>query len=235
MVAQFVIDLHVPISEIRLERYRPKDSAGSPVGSDLEMLVDYFWNMALAESLYPSLHAVELALRNTIHATLTRRYGTEEWWHQNRVLLSKQLDHVRNIEKEYLRKHSIPITPGRMIAELNFGFWTTLLSQPYESRIWRYRNFAPLAQAFPHAIGFPRHDIHQHFNEIRLLRNRTMHYEAIYHLANLVQKHALIHQTIQWISPELHRGIHAVDNFSDIHAYGRQQVYNKLHGMLGGP
>lgn len=36
MVAQFVTDLHVPISAIRLERYRPKDSMGSPVGSDLE-------------------------------------------------------------------------------------------------------------------------------------------------------------------------------------------------------
>lgn len=43
------------------------------------MLANYFWNMDLAKALFPALHAVEVALRNTVHTTLTNRYRTQEW------------------------------------------------------------------------------------------------------------------------------------------------------------
>ncbi|MCC6793148.1 MAG: hypothetical protein IT336_15805 [Thermomicrobiales bacterium] len=229
MLQQYVLDLHPSLSAIRLERYRPQH------GSDLEMLTNYFWNMALSESLYPALHAVELALRNTIHTTLTARYLTQTWWHQTGVLLPRQHTMILDIENDYLQKHRTNITPGRLIAELNFGFWTTLLSHPYESRIWRQRQFYLLHQAFPHAGRFKRDEIHKRFNHIRIyLRNRVMHYEAIYDRPNLLQEHAEIHNAIRWISPELHQGIHAVDSFNEIYD-GRQRVYNKLHNRLGGP
>lgn len=156
MIAKYVVDLQLPISQNRLERYRPKDAFGNHIGSDMEMLVGYFWNMALAESLYPCLHGVEIALRNAIHATLTNRYQSEEWWRRQSVrMFPSQLKTISDIEEDHRRRHQIPITPGRLISELNFGFWTTLLSQPYESRIWRYKHFVLLSQVFPTLANRP--------------------------------------------------------------------------------
>jgi hypothetical protein len=54
------------MSSIRLERYR------TPGGPNLNMLANYFWNMDLAEALFPTLHAVGVGLHNTIHSTLNR-------------------------------------------------------------------------------------------------------------------------------------------------------------------
>jgi hypothetical protein len=233
VINSFVTDLHLPLSQIRLQRYRPFD--GLNYGSDLEMLTNYFWNIELAEALFATLHGVEVGLRNTIHATLTSRYQTEEWWHQRRVLLLKQHDHINAIEQDYLTKHKMAITPGRLIAELNFGFWTTILSRPYDSRIWRYRGYVLLAQAFPHSGGIPLADIHRRFNDIRFLRNRVMHYEAVCDRPDLAQEHVNIHQAMRWISPALHRGIHVVDDFADVFQHGRLRVYNQLHDFLGGP
>lgn len=63
MVDRFVTSLHLPIPQIRLEKYRIHPTC------NLHMLTNYFWNFALCESLYPTLHAVELALRNEVVAT----------------------------------------------------------------------------------------------------------------------------------------------------------------------
>ena len=72
VVDQFVQAMAMPISVPRLERYRPKTGAAP----NLHMLTNYFWNMDLAEALFPSLHAVEVALRNTINTTLVGRCNT---------------------------------------------------------------------------------------------------------------------------------------------------------------
>ncbi len=69
MVAQFLRELEPSLSGTRLHRYL--DAAGDP----LQTAVNYFWNMALAESLYCSLNAVELALRNGMHSSLTQHFG----------------------------------------------------------------------------------------------------------------------------------------------------------------
>lgn len=235
MVNRFTWNLHTPLSKVRLERYRPKDAFGQPFGSDLDMLTNYFWNIALCEAIYPSLNTIEVALRNTIHSTLTYQYHTDEWWHEPRLLLPAQYDTIADMEQDYLAKNQIAITPGRVISQLSFSFWTKILSHPYESRIWRYRRFVLLRQAFPHSTNLLREDIFLRFNATRMLRNRVMHYEAIYDRPALATEHAEIHGAIQWISPELHQGLHAVDSFPDILVNGHSRVYDKLHRMLGGP
>lgn len=72
MVAPFLNDLYLTLSSPRLESYRPQ-----PNGTDMEMMVNYFWNIDLAEALVPCLHAAELALRNSIDRTLTAHFGTD--------------------------------------------------------------------------------------------------------------------------------------------------------------
>lgn len=199
------------------------------------MLASYFWNMDLAEALFPSLHAVEVGLRNTINSTLTDRYHTQEWWHEPYALTDNQRADVMKIEQKHYQQFGSKITSSRIVTTLNFAFWTTILSHPYESRIWRYKRFVLVDQAFPQRSGTSLHDIHQRFNNVRLLRNRVMHHERIYDRPHLLDEHTNIHQALSWICPELHRGIHVVDDFIDVHQHGWERVYIKLHGMLGGP
>src|SRR5919202_1807876 len=75
MVLNYVPKLYPPVSAERLESYR-----GEPITDDLTMIVNYLWNTALSEALYPSLQGLEVTLRKSLHGALSRRYGTPAWY-----------------------------------------------------------------------------------------------------------------------------------------------------------
>lgn len=225
MVAQFVSDLHRALSHDRLEAYR------GPVGAgDLEMLTNSFWNIDLAEALVPCLHALEVALRNSIHTVFTQEYDTDMWFYRPGLLESGQLNQVAGALRDVAKQP--PLLSGKIVAALNFGFWVALLSDRYQRPIWQPNNYRLLHQVFPNAVGLQRHVAHNRLNDIRDLRNRTFHYEAIWYRHNLRQEHTDIHQVIEWISPTLHRAIHAVDHFPAI-LNGKSQVEADLKRHLG--
>ena len=90
------------------------------------MVVNYFFNIELSESLYPSLQAFEVALRNTVHATLTNRFN-DRWFDRRTLLGSWQHDQVQ-YAKDKLNKEGKPHDPGRAVAELHFGFWHSMFN-----------------------------------------------------------------------------------------------------------
>jgi hypothetical protein len=227
MVAQFVSDLYGPFSQARLEAYRPQ-----PGGSDLDMITNYFWNIDLAEALVPCLHAVELALRNSVHAILTNEFGTDMWFYDPRVLEPGQLtEFARSLAKVAKKPGSLA---SYIVPELPFSFWVALLSGPYDQKLWAANGFARMRSVFPHAQGYSRDQIHRRFNEIRLLRNRVMHYEAVWDQSklDLYQRHLDIHEAIKWISPTLGQAILSVDNFQAVFN-SRTQVEANLVAHLG--
>ncbi|HKK10318.1 MAG TPA: hypothetical protein VJ939_05745, partial [Bacteroidales bacterium] len=66
------------------------------------------------------------------------------------------------------------IATGRVIAELSFGFWTSLFDSRFEKTLWKN-----LRLAFPNC---PKHirqrkTMSSKFNGIRKLRNRIFHHE----------------------------------------------------------
>lgn len=122
MVSQFIAGLQPVVPQIRLVRYRTIPPC------DLHMLTNYFWNIALSEALHPSLHGVELALRNTIHATLTTRAGKPDWWTGRYTISPASLVRLDRVRDAYLRDYRIPIANDRLISGLDFGFWVTMLS-----------------------------------------------------------------------------------------------------------
>jgi hypothetical protein len=224
--SQFVTKLGLPLSQIRLEAYRPAS------GSDSEMVANYFWNVQLAESLVPALHAVELALRNSIHTALTDRFQNEMWFYQLDVLQPGQLvQFAQALSKVAKKPHP---HAGRVVAELTFGFWVTLLSAPYDQTLWRTENFSLLNTIFPHAVGYSRKQIADRFNHIRLLRNRVFHYEAIWNRPNLQADHADIQLAIGWISPTLLDSILAIDRFRNAFD-AREQVATRIRAVWEPP
>jgi len=207
------------VSAPRLARYRPHD------GSHFDAVTNYFWNIELSESLYPGLAALEVTLRNSIHNALTAREGTDMWF---RMLLEPgQLKGYAETHytlfNRLRQKHP---TSGQIVAELTFGFWTTIMSQPYHQTLWAPRKSALIKTVFPHLPKIPnnRHFIHQRYNDLRMLRNRVMHHEPIWYRQNLYQEWEGIIEAIGWISPVTRDGTLLIDHFDDTFRNGKARI-----------
>jgi hypothetical protein len=231
MVAHLVASLRSSLPQVRLESYRP------PGGSDLEMLTNYFWDIALAEALMPALHGVELALRNSLHTQITRliagRYG-EMWFGQAFPLQQGQQDQLTAAYNALARRRIQP-APGHIVAELPLGFWVALISDPYHQSLWQPNRYALLKAVFPNVSGLSRQSIHRRYNFIRLgIRNRVFHYEAIWDRPDLRRDHADIRGAIRWINPTLDRAIGRLDRFDQV-LNSRAQIQLDLKREFGIP
>lgn len=226
---QYIIDLRLPISGVRLESYRP-----TPTSTDLEMIVTYLWNVALSEALFPALQGIEIALRNSISAGLADRYGTDRWYDRPGILEPIQAAAVAHA-KQAIATSNKPVTSGRVIAELNFWFWTSLLSQPYYHRIWAPRQFALIDHVFPNVSHSFRNrkKLHRRCNAIRGLRNRVFHFEPIWDDPTLQQEHADILGALAWISPTMQATVLLTDRFDDMYINGQARIAALVCGHLG--
>jgi hypothetical protein len=113
-----------------------------------------------------------------------------------------------------------PLTAGRVVAELTFGFWTSLCDRAYERPLWQ-----PLWRrrtVLPHLPRRhrTRHFVSAHLNGIRLLRNRVFHYEPVWHRRDLAQRHQDILEAIGWVSPVLAATAAPLDRFPLVYAQG---------------
>lgn len=214
------------------------------------MAVNYFWNVKLSEALYPGLAALEVTLRNSIHEALTAREGSDMWF---RTLLEpRQLRDfaatAANLHERRWKKKLPPPTTGQIVAELNFGFWTSVLSRIYHQTIWNQNNAATLRAVFPNLTGhrFQRHLIHTHCNQIRELRNRVMHHEPILNglrwdnqqrvqIIPINVLHQNILEAIGWISQDTLTTISDLDNFPTIFQQGRADIERDIKQQLGIP
>jgi hypothetical protein len=226
----FLRDLEQPISRVRLESYR------QPGSSDLDVAVNYFWNIALCEALYPTLNALEVSLRNSVHAAASAIYGTPYWFDQANVLILDQPKAIREARRE-LEKRGKQATSGRIIAELSFGFWTYLLGRRYDRHFWKPNNYQMLRDTFPQ---MPRQNrtrtgAFQRYNELRELRNRVFHFEPVWNRTNLAQLHADILEAISWINPTLHRTVLLLDHFPYVHQNERSKIKQTLTNEFNPP
>jgi hypothetical protein len=210
MVTRLVRELRFPVSPVRLEAYRP---AG---GTDLEMIVNYLWNIELSEALYPCLQTFEVALRNSIHDALTYHFGTEFWFDEG-ILLDWQQTTLQEA-KDQLETYKKPLEPGRIVAELAFGFWSSMFNSPYEESLWHANGAALIDTVFPNLPRTlrTRKKLSHHIERIRRLRNRVFHYEPIWNKSDLDARHRQIHEALAWISPEMRAVMALCDRFDDV-------------------
>lgn len=231
---QYIQRLRMPLSPERLASY---SVAGD---SMIDPIARYFWNVALCEALYPTLNAVEIALRNAIHGSMTNHYGTEDWFDDPISLEPDQFTIVQGIKND-LRNRGKTDNPGRVIAQIHFGFWVTMLSKPYEQRIWERNGFAPLRATFPQATRRERRRwlLYRRFADINALRNRVFHYEPIWDEVvvagtrhNVQDLHRAALEAIGWISPELRDSLTFLDRFEVIHSNGFAHLATDIQSYL---
>lgn len=157
----------------RLNAYRQDEA------DEITTLARYLLNMALCESLYSPLQFAEVALRNAVHTSLRDRFGAEGWYDDipSGKLLPWQAKQIIEV-KDRLVKDRKAETPGRIVAELHFGFWTGFFNRRHART---GLGFALTNSVFSCA---PRPEralskLDARWNSIRTLRNRVFHHERI--------------------------------------------------------
>lgn len=119
-----------------------------------------------------------------------------EDWYDSVAWQIAQQEQIANA-RDGLWKKARPVTPGRMVAELTFGFWVGLTGPKYSVDLWERH----LYKAFPNArLG--RKQLNKRLESIRLLRNRVAHHEPILS-RDLVKDVDRILETIGWISRDM--------------------------------
>nr|MDR9900949.1 Abi family protein [Aetokthonos hydrillicola Thurmond2011] len=174
-----------------IELLSPERLNSYGLGTAPESLVikRYEWNIALSESLYPALSLLEIGLRNRMDAALINVYGSQ-WLNGNcpcwirtpsmirQGLPNPEQDAIARAKQKLLSENG-QWHHAKLIAELNFGFWTNLFKTYYHPVIWQQKQ-KPLKDVFRE---FPKISAKQAYNllsTIRVLRNRIAHHEAIW-------------------------------------------------------
>lgn len=186
-------------------------------GDDVRALALYEWNSALCASFYQPLQAVEVGFRNACHRAMQAKFGPD--WPLDpaflglNVSIHKDIDSAisrhRQAERQKLPKkqqaHFVyqPFTP-QVIANLNFGFWTTLLGKQFDVMLWRTALYnAFLGYAAMNGANIARSTAAGVFDEIRLFRNRVFHHEPLWKRRSLQNDLDRLITAAGWISTEL--------------------------------
>lgn len=179
--------LEVFLSRERLEKYL--EAAGGDLDRALTL---YERNTRLSEAFYTPLQCLEICLRNGLHRQMVARYG-QDWLQAGTAPLAH--DAVEQVGQVTAGIDPGLCTPGKIVAELRFGFWVGLMGPRYDASLWRQA----LYKAFLAGGGLPRKVVHGRFNALRRLRNRVAHHEPIFDRPT-EQFHREIIEAISWMN-----------------------------------
>lgn len=172
----------------------------------------YAWNAELSAALWRTLGHVEVLIRNALHYELARwsdrRYGTERWYLAIDGFISDRTHVDIQGARRRATRNGRAETAGRVVAELNLGFWRYLIARRYDGTLWRYCLF----RAFP---GRRRADVERAIADLHVLRNRIGHHEPIHNrpIAELLTRALAV---ADWINPAAREWIAAGDTSREL-------------------
>jgi hypothetical protein len=179
------------VSPARFESHR-----SSNFDTDEKVLARYKWNVQLSEGLYHPLQVLEIVFRNALDSAI--RAKNPNWMLHDPGWFQPQAKERWSKARATLTERSTrPLTHDRMVQELSFGFWTSLLNSKYESMFHSIG-----ASVFPGMPSPTRKVALVRFESIRTLRNRIFHFRRIWNRPDLIKDHAEILEAMGWINPE---------------------------------
>lgn len=200
------------LGEERLQRY--VDACAGDRQRALEL---YEWNVATSQILMHDIAHFEVALRNAYDAAISAH-----WPHSTHWLLHPESPAVmpiwrtrnigglkrgadvnfitrKNVDEAIKRSGYKRATPGKVIAELSFGFWRQLTTKAMEKGMW----VPYLHKAFPK--GTVRSVVDGQIKLINDLRNRIAHHEPLFtQTLNPVEAHAALMNCLNLIAPRVY-------------------------------
>lgn len=186
--------------------------------SDEVIFQRYQWNAEVCEHFYAPLRILEVVLRNSFNESISSKANDVNWL--TAIPQWLQPNGREDVVKahDFLKERNKPITQARVVQEMSFGFWTSLLNSKYETLF--------------HAIGakvFPtmpkpirtRANASVRFESIRDLRNRIFHFRRIWNRPNLENDFHQILEAIEWVNPDARRLLlpaEALADFRDVYS-----------------
>lgn len=200
------------LGEARFQRYL-KASAGDRERA----LALYEWNVETSQILMHDIAHFEVALRNAYDAAISATWPHETHWllHPESpavmpIWRTKTINGIKrgadvnfitrkNVDDAIKRSGYRHATPGKVIAELSFGFWRQLTTKAMEKSMW----VPYLHKAFPH--GTDRSVVDAQVKTVNDLRNRIAHHEPLFTTTlDPVQAHDALMHCLELIAPQVH-------------------------------
>ncbi len=225
------------ISSARLSTY------SNHTNGNTHLIANYVLNAKISENFYFLLQNLEVSLRNAIYDGFKSRYPDRNFFYLNETnsrnrYQRRQEHHDRECwkmlcgAKYNLRNRTI--NDGKIIAELNFGFWTKLMlsTDRKYTDMWRtiFLDVFPYYTAV-HSVDSDKVSVGNKIDKIRSFRNRIFHYEPIFNYPNLEQIHDDILEVLGWLNKDMQEFSILFDDFRFLQAdkyYIRKQLRGKL-------
>jgi hypothetical protein len=140
------------VSAERLGPYLREAKGCKPLAAEI-----YQWNIEIGAAFWDLLVYLEVAVRNAMAREMqdlrsrgSRPRGpTAYWYNNNQWFTSRQRAMIRAAKADATKKG---LTPGRVVAQLMFGFWVSLLDPGHTHTLW----VPALRNAFPNSPGTAR-------------------------------------------------------------------------------
>jgi hypothetical protein len=206
--------LQKALSSDRLDAYRQETDP------DYDRAVArYLFNSSLCEALYPTLHCLEVTLRNRLDAAICKRFGNR-WLNNENLLNGQELRRIREAREKLELRGKVDPTHADIVSELNLGFWVALFTKPYErpGKLWPLLSTDVMSGA-PRSVR-TRAVFYERLDQVRNLRNRAFHYEPLWYWGDLDDHHARACEFLGWMSPEVASMAATVDRFAEIKGRG---------------
>lgn len=217
------------------------------------------YNLALCEALYPVLHHLEVALRNSLDEVIGSHYPASTagatgsdglplagcWLDATPGVLGQwECMEIQRVKKK-LGAAGKAATPHRLIAGLSLGFWAHLFTRAYEigpdasyvagsarrTALWP-RHLRAVLPHLPRRFATRDH-AYRTFKAVADLRNQAFHHRPIWRL-HLNALHVSATRAIGWISPDLKELTLAVDRFPQVLTLGLEPYEQHVARFLAG-
>ena len=183
----------------------------------------YYANARLAQAFQPLISFFEVILRNQLHYAIAKHFSDVQWLinQKNGFMSDTSLTHIvkktgKTKKNDFLKKEVEKsektllgkrrnVTAGRVIAELNLGFWNSL----YETHHYALLQGVPCKIFRGLPTGYGRKEINAIIQDIRIMRNRVSHNEPLcfdnkqFDMTYVKQMYVLISDFFTWINPNI--------------------------------
>ena len=169
-------------------------------GNDRTRALDlYQWNLLVSAAFLVPLHVLEVSLRNAIVEAIEAVHGGAWPWTEGFIRsLPEPRPPAYNPTRDLSNCAKQQPTAGKVVAELKFAFWESMLTKRHQTRLWEAQFFNVFPNS-PRGVTSDqrRSELRNDVEEIRKLRNRIAHHEPIFPRA-LQDDFDRIMRCIQW-------------------------------------
>jgi hypothetical protein len=193
-------------------------------GNQATALRLYTYNSKLSGALHNPLHMLEVTLRNITDRQMAAIFGTA-WMSNPAVGLTPYQQACIVAAQDTLRKQRKAIAHDSVVAELTFGFWTSLFGGK-SHHLWQH--LRPMFQT----TGLQRHVINQMLTDMRALRNRIAHHEPII-LLPLNERYNAICDLAGWLEADAVSWIGQHSAWAQVFLGAPTLLIDSITGRLG--